>query len=247
MRWTTIRTAWLLISALVSGQSAPSGTKDSQPQTPANQTAAPAKPRMQMPHAKVSGFELAPRSGGGTQIGGVTRGIGTPTTLLAPYKGKAFTLTPLFEWSNSNDKITEYIFRLLDSSGSDVLFEAKVNGTTYKYPEDAPALTPGGDYFWTAQPSRGLLGEPAEAVEILIIADPERSIVSAKLGSAPTPEDRAGIFIDSLLWYDAVGAYTEILRANPGDREARQKRAALYQQLPQTQAAAKKDLAGTAQ
>jgi hypothetical protein len=202
---------------------------------------------MQMPHAQVSGFELAPRSGGGTQTGGATRGIGTPTTLLAPYKGKAFTLTPLFQWSNANETISEYTFRLLDSSGGNVLFEAQVNGTSYKYPDDALALAPGGDYFWTAQPSSGLLGEPAEPAEILIIADPERSDVSTKLGSAKNPEVRARIFSESLLWYDAIEAYSEIIAASPNDSTTRHKRAALYQQLPQTQVAARNDLASKTQ
>ena len=43
--------------------------------------------------------------------------------------------------------------------------------------------------------------------------------------------------------YDAVAAYTEMLEANPKDTKAHHNRAAIYEQLPQTEDAAKKDLA----
>jgi len=252
---TILISAMLLAQSSQPGQSSQAGPssqpaqQSSEPST-THQPAKPAsaaKPRLQTPHAKVSGFELAPRSGGGTQVGGATRGIGTTTVLLAPYKGKAYTLNPLFQWSNSNANIKEYTFRLLDSTGEEVLYEKNVKGTSLKYPADAPALIPGGDYFWTAQPTLGLLGEPAEPAEIVIIADPERLEVQAKLQSARTPAERASIFADKLLWYDAVGAYSEILDSTPNDTAARRERANLYQQLPQTEEAAKRDLAAKAE
>lgn len=199
--------------------------------------------RMQMPKAKVSGFELAPPKAGGTQIGGATRGIGSPTVLLAPRKGKAYDLNPLFQWTNFNSKVQQYTFRLLDSSGDETIFETKVSGATLKYPDDAPALTPGSDYFWTAAPSSGLLGEPAEPAEIVIVGEPERAEMKPILDQASDLPARAQIFADHLFWYDAVAAYTEILEHNPKDINARRQRAAIYEQLPQTQDAAKKDRA----
>ena len=238
--------AALALTGLLTAQSNPPA---SQPAKDAPKSASrpdSTKPRMQPPHAKVSGFELAPRTAGGTQIGGATRGIGTPTTLLAPYKGRAYGLNPLFQWSNSNSRIQEYTFRLLDSSGAEVLYETKVAGTSLKYPADAPALAPGGDYFWTAQPSLGLLGEPGEPAEILLLGDPERSELESQIGKAPNLADRARMFAEQRLWYDAIETYTDMLNADADDKVARAQRAALYQQLPQTQQAAKKDLANSA-
>lgn len=255
MRTTIIIGGTILMSAMLLAQTSQPAQQNSKPPWTTQSTSSassptptpPAKPRLQTPHAKVSGFELAPRGGGGTQVGGATRGIGTPTVLLAPYKGKAYTLTPVFQWSNANRNIHEYTFQLLDSTGTDVLFETKVKGTSLKYPDDAPALTPGGDYFWTAQPTLGLLGEPAEPNEIVILGDPERTQVQAKLQAAHTPTERATIFANESLWYDAIGTYSEMLDANSKDAAARRERANLYEQLPQTEEAAKQDLAAKAE
>src|SRR5579872_4457983 len=218
----------LVLTGLLMAQSNPPASQPGKASSNKASKSDSTKPRMEPPRAKISGFELAPRTSGGTQIGGATRGIGTPTTLLAPYKGRAYDLNPLFQWSNSNSEIREYTFRLLDSSGTEVLYETKVAATSLKYPTDAPALAPGGDYFWTAQPSLGLLGEPGEPAEILLVADPDRSELESQLGKAQTLGDRAQVFAEQRLWYDAIEAYTGMLNADARDKTARAKRAALY-------------------
>lgn len=151
----TIVGAFLIIPALLWSQSPQPPPSRKAPSSA--QGANSSKQRIQVPKAKVSGFELAPPRAGGTQIGGATRSIGSPTTLLAPRKGKAYGLNPLFQWANSNGKVRGYTFRLLDSSGDEVIFETKVSGTSLKYPDDAPALTPASNYLWTVGPSVGLL------------------------------------------------------------------------------------------
>lgn len=168
----------------------------------------------------------------------------TPTTLLAPYKGRAYTLHPLFQWSNSNGKIKSYKFTLLDFDRTTVLYEHEVAGNSFKYPNDAPALIPGGTYFWSAGPSASTLGDPAEPAQLMIVGGQPRSELDALLASAPEDSlDRARIFVDKRLWYDAVEAYTHLISAHPADSQYLLDRAELYEQLPQTKEAAQRDLA----
>lgn len=197
---------------------------------------------------KLDGFDLAPRpaNGGGTQIGGAARGLGTPTTLLAPNEGKSYTLLPLFQWSNSNSGIKAYNFQLLDAGGQ-VVYEARVNGTSFTYPADAPALKPGSSYTWTAQPSTGLLGGPAEPVKLDVLDGSDRTQIESDLATVSGAAEQKGlaqaaIFVDHRLWYDAVQKYTELIDAHPEDNSLYQKRANIYAQLPQTTPAAERDL-----
>ena len=198
--------------------------------------------------AKLDGFDLAPRpvNGGDTQIGGASRGLGTPTTLLAPNEGKSYSLLPLFQWSNSNRNIKAYNFQLLDAAGQ-LLYETRVNGTSFTYPTDAPGLKPGSSYTWTVQPSTGLLGGPAEPVQIDFLGDSERTQIESALAKVSGVGQQkslaeAAVFVDHRLWYDAVQRYSELIDAHPEDGSLYQERATIYAQLPQTTAAADQDL-----
>jgi len=190
-------------------------------------------------HANLQGFELASKPPSGTQIGGASRGLGTITTLLAPYKGKAFGLHPFFQWSNPNHNIKNYTFRLFGSDQKSLLYEAKVSGTSFKYPESAPSLQPGQNYFWTAQPSVSMFGEAAPLDEIVIVGPPVREQIQSRLAATPPDsQDQTQIFVDARLWYDSIESCTTRLKIDPNDREARQLRAELYDQLRQTKPAA---------
>lgn len=232
--------AILLFSVFAVAQSNP---KPQTPTTAAKDTSAAPK-KLERIHANLQGFELSPRPANtGTQIGGATRGIGTSTTLLAPHKGQAYTLNPLFQWANPNGNIKNYVFRLLASDGNAVIFETSVAGTSLKYPPDAPALKVGGDYLWTAQPAMAMLGEAAEPADIVIVGPPQRAEIESQLANYPqeSPE-RARFFVDKRLWYDAIESYTDLLKKHPEDPEFLESRAELYAQLPQTKQAAEADL-----
>jgi Domain of Unknown Function (DUF928). len=237
--------AVLVLSALCFAQSTPKPENQAAQTstTPAKDTGTAPK-KLERVHANLQGFELAPRQQNvGTQIGGATRGIGTSTTLLAPHKGQAYTLKPLFQWANSNTNIKSYAFKLLAEDGNTVLFQSSVSGTSLKYPVDAPALKPGEDYFWTVQPAMAMLGEAAEPAEMVILGAPQRAEMESQLATYPanSPE-RAQFFVDKRLWYDSIESYTELLSKNPDDIDLLELRAELYEQLPQTKNAADADL-----
>lgn len=211
--------------------------------TAQKETSSPRK--LERVHANLKGFELAPRPANtGTQIGGATRGIGTSTTLLAPHKGQAYTLRPLFQWANSNRNIKDYVFRLLSADGNDVIFETKVSGTSLKYPAGAEGMKPGGDYSWTVQPAVAMLGEAAEPAEIVIVGPPQRAEIESQLASYPeNSRGRAQFFVDRRLWYDSIESYTDLLKDKPEDSQLLELRGELYEQLPQTHHAAEADFA----
>ena|SRR5438270_2731589 len=202
------------------------------------------KRRLERVHAKkLDGFELSPKSSDSTtQVAGASRGLGTETTLLAPHKGRAYALNPLFQWSNPNGKIKSYSFRLLASDHESVIYEAEVVGTSWKYPRDAPPLKPGSSYFWTVQPSIKALGDAAEAAELIIEGGERRLKLAGTLSSLPEWSQRsAELFVENRDWYDAIEVYTHLVAANPSDPQFLIRRAELYDQLPQTSQAAEDD------
>ncbi len=236
---------FLLAANLLSGQASPAQS------SPGKQTSTD-NGRPQRVHAKkLDGFELSRRSSdSATQVAGASRGFGTETTLLAPHKGRAYALNPLFQWSNPNGKIKSYKFRLLAPDGESVLYETEVSGTSWKYSQDAPPLKPGSSYSWTVQPSIKALGEAAERAEIMVEGGDRRAKLSEKLSSLPdSSRERAELFVQSRIWYDAVEVYTHLIAATPSDAQLLERRAELYDQLPQTRQAAENDRSrpGTAQ
>jgi hypothetical protein len=229
--------AGLLPGAGAIAQSSYSATKDKSGSQEPN--------RLSRVHArKLDGFELSSQpSHTGTQIGGASRGGGADIVLLAPNKGRAYTLNPLFQWTNPDGKINAFEFRLLGPDGETVLYKAEVTGTSFKYPLDAPRpLKAGGDYFWTVGPL--LAGEPADPAELIVVGGEERSDLTRQLDKAPEGSPaRAETFVEKRLWYDAIEAYTNLIAEHPGDRQLLLDRAELYAQLPQTQKAAEQDRA----
>ena len=209
---------------------------------------APAKPAPAKPvrvRAKLDGFDLAPTSGKApNQIGGASRGIGT-LALYAPRMGKSYTSTPTFFWS-SDDPQAEYIFTLWPSApGTQWSYKANVTGSHFTYPAEAPPLKPGETYTFTVQPAIDMMGGPVTA-SITILSAPERAAVESALAATTGPssaQQQAQVFVDHRLWYDALAAYNSLIAANPAQPDLYLARAALYDQLPQTQRLADEDVA----
>jgi hypothetical protein len=196
--------------------------------------AAPAKP--QRVRVQMEGFELGPKTGKApNQIGGASRGIGG-LDLYAPKVGKAYSLTPTFLWS-CEDASTEYNFKVSTPSMG-TIYETKVTGGSFVYPADAPALVPGTTYTWQVGPSNDMLGGPKSA-SLLIVGGEDRAAIAAALQGGAGD---AKVFVDKRVWYDALAAYTRLIQSEPDRAEYLKGRAALYDQLPQTQALADADV-----
>jgi hypothetical protein len=234
----------LTTKILVSQNTSALFAQNSQSSPGGNNQTSTDKQRLSRVHAKkLDGFELSRKSSdSATQVAGASRSFGTETTLLAPHKGRAYALTPFFQWSNPNGKIKSYRFRLLASDHQSVIYETEVPGTSWKYPQDAPPLKPGSSYFWTVQPSIKVLGEAAEAAEIMFEGGAGRAKLTDKLASLPEwSQQRAKVLVEGRIWYDAIETYTHLIGATASDSRLLELRAELYDQLPQTSQAAEND------
>jgi hypothetical protein len=212
-----------------------------QPQTAPKQSSPAAKPPMKHVHVHLEGFELDKKSAdqsGNTQTGGATRGAGPTVFLSAPHLAKLYTLTPTFYWT-SGVKTKAFFFRLFDADG-DVGYEAHIPGFSLQYPASAPALEPGKTYIWTVQAGLGLLGGGSIPVQFVVLSQAERAELEKELAGADAMK-RAAIFTDRRLWYDAIGAYTELIAQHPDMPGLYEKRGDIYDQIAATQALAQAD------
>ena len=207
----------------------------------------PATQKVVRVRAKLDGFNIAPTSGKApNQIGGASRDLGA-LTLYAPTLGKAYTLTPTFNWSAADDK-TEYTFKLSAlSTQESVLYVKKVLGGKFTYPSDAPALKPSETYVWSVQPENDLMGGLAQA-SVLIVGGANRSAVESALASAKVAPGEpsaaaAKIYVDHRLWFDAIAEYSALIEKHPEMSEYYKSRAAVYDQLAETQPLADEDAA----
>ena len=200
---------------------------------------------------KLDGFDLSAHSNqngansrhtGANQIGGVSRGIGA-VKLFAPEKGLAYSLHPTLQWSGSPD--TKYKLHI-ENTADQTSFDVTVDGTSFTYPETAPALTPGSTYSWSVQPEIDIMGGSSDTALMVIAGGAEREAIGGALAAITRTGDagdraRAKVYFDKRVWYDAAEAYSILIAAHPADAELRQMRGTLYDQVPATERLADAD------
>lgn len=217
----------------------------SQPNQPGSADSQPSRPKRV--RADLSGFDLAPKkTSKNAQIGGGTRGALSKPVLYAPHRGKTYTTTPTFFWGNRGSE-NDFRLTIYDSDEKE-FFHTKVHGKSFAYPADAPPFKPGETYSWTVRAASGLMAEPAESVEFVVLAPAERKSVENALRKIAGDSDearvqRAEVFVDERVWYDAVEAYSALIAKNPSDAMLYRARAAVYDQLVATQPLADQDYA----
>lgn len=221
-----------------SGQSAPAGN----PSTTQSQPGSSNRPKRAQ--AQLTGFDLAPDKASANQIGGASRGVGSgKLVLLAPHKGRVYSLRPSFWWQG--DANGSYTFHIQDVAGQ-FTWDRPVTGLELTYPADAPPLMPGGTYLWRITPDSSLLAPPPAAAMIVVVADPDRSQIDAALAQAQGSDADAGIarakiLFDHRLWYDTVMEYDALITQYPNDSRLYSLRGAVYDQIPATQTLADAD------
>jgi len=201
---------------------------------PAQQPAQPTPPPK--PPARVrtqlQGFDLSPQTGkSANQVGGASRDLGTPR-LFAPRSGKAFSTTPVFYWGTS-DAAQKVTFKLTSMNG-ETLCQVSTAADHLRYPDDAPPLQPGTSYRWTIIPENDMLGGAPQPATFVIVSGAERDAIAKEWAAADRPSDKAMVFVNHRVWYDALDRYSETLELMPSDQTARAGRATLYDSLPVT-------------
>jgi hypothetical protein len=206
-------------------------------------TTPPPPPRPARVRVKLDGFDLS-SSKSRNQVGGVSRGVGA-VKLFAPAKGLAYSLHPTFQWSGTPD--TKYKLHLEDL-GDHASFDVTVDGTSFTYPETAPALKPGSTYSWSVQPEIDIMGGTSDSALVVIAGGAERDAIAAALAAITQTGEagdraRAQVYFDKRVWYDAAQAYSILIAAHPDDAELHRLRGTLYDQVPATEKLADQDFA----
>ena len=246
---------WLLLLSFANAQTAPATNKPADQAKPVPQQGSdvgksteakkPARPRVV---TDLSGFDLLDpgKAKKQTMVAGATRGMPRPTA-LAPKLGKLFGGNPLFQWSYPG-KAQKFMFVLLDDSQIELL-RAEVNGTDFRYPASAPQFVPGKTYFWTVEPAASMLAEPSSPVGFVALPTTQRQELEQHFASIKSTDayaaacERAQLYTDQRLWYDAIGAYTDLIAKYPDRAELYERRGTIYAQFEATQSLAEKDFA----
>lgn len=221
-----------------------SGSVSGQSQTATGST----EHRPKKVRANTQGFDLDPKSGsqgGGMSMGAGSRGGEASTIVLyAPNLGLAYTLHPLFQWAAQSGNMT---FRLYDPDDNEV-FEADVTGhSSFLYPQNAPPLKAGDTYRWTVQKKALGVTEPPPSARFKVVSGAQRQQLDQALKQIPgegklQQMQRAKLFSDHEIWYDAVTVYSQLIADYPNDAKLYQSRAEIYEAIPQTKELAAQDM-----
>jgi len=219
-------------------------------QQQSNQPPAKAEePRKKRVVADLAGFELedpGKARAENTKLG-ATRGELRPE-LLAPLRAKLYGGSALFAWSYAG-KASRFAVIFTDDADNEV-FRGEANGKEYRLPQTSYKFRPEMVYSWSVATQPPLIGAgPSKPAQVVVVSEKERAQIENALAAIPKGDEyRAGlacakIFTDHRLWFDAVGAYTELIAKFPGHAELYEQRGAIYAQLDATKALAETDFA----
>jgi hypothetical protein len=207
----------------------------------------PPKPARKRVVTDLAGFDLLATSKLKTQtmVAGGTRGAPRPVA-LAPRLGRLYGIRPVFHWTFPG-AAQSFVFVLLDDQQSEVLRQ-DVQGSSFAYPEKAPALQPGRTYFWTVEPATATLAEASAPAGFVVVSPEQRQEIEKSLNatagdSYQTALARARSYTQHRLWYDAVAEYDLLIRNHPDRAELYEERGTIYAQLPATETLADADFA----
>ncbi len=199
--------------------------------------------------ADLSGFELqdpGKMRAENTKLG-ATRG-GLQPQALAPRRAKFYGASALFAWKYEG-KATRFAVVFNDEDDNEV-FHAEATGKEYRLPPKAYRFQPGKIYSWSVATAPPMIGaNPSEPVEFVVLSDAERAEIEKALAAIPKGDEyKAGlafakVLTDHRLWFDVIGAYTELIAKFPDRAELYEARGAVYHALKATQPLADADFA----
>ena len=143
----------------------------------------------------------------------------------------------------------KFALTITDDRGK-TIFHADVTASDFVYPSDGPRLEPGTVYSWIVQMASGQeLSPPSSPVEFVPVSEGERKEIEQELtaaenkGAYQNEFARAKVLVEHRLWYDAIGAYTELISKYPDRAELYEHRGMIFAQLKITQPLSEQDFA----
>jgi len=195
----------------------------------------------------LKGFDVTdPKSVGHTTVGG-TRGTQIPSArLLAPATAKLYGADALFQWAPIGPT-DGYMFFIVDDDETQ-LVRQKLTDTSFKL-SSLGKLKPGETYAWKIQSLPSTV--PGEEQHFIVVGGAERQKIAAELAANPGDSYDAGfararVFVAHKLWFDAIGAYTDLIAKFPDRAQPYEDRGAIYSQLEATKKRGEADLAKAA-
>jgi hypothetical protein len=228
--------------------------------TPAGQTQQPPtkqdqktadKPKRKL-DADLSGFDVSDDKSGkkvSTMLGGSRSAAVPSATLLAPRRAKFYGASADFLWSFAGH--TEGYVLLITDEDETQIVRQQLKAPPYRFDAPVGKLQPGETYFWRVQVLPNTLA--SEPLEFVVVSAAERQAIDKAIAAVPAGDPyqagltRARILTDHRLWFDALGAYNELIAKYPDRAELYQDRGAIYAQIPVTKPLSDADLARAAQ
>jgi hypothetical protein len=208
--------------------------------------AATAKKKLQDDDLK--GFDVSDaKSVGHTSVGATRGDVKIPSAkLLAPATAKLYGADALFQWAPIGPT-DGYIFFVVDDAGTYFVHQ-NLSDTSFKL-TSLGKLKPGETYSWKVQSLPSTV--PGEPLEIAVVGGAERQKIAKELAAISGDSFDAGfararVFVAHKLWFDAIGAYTDLIAKFPDRTQPYEDRGAIYSQLEATKKRGEADLAKAA-
>jgi len=206
------------------------------------------KPKRKVLDADLSGFDISDNKSDKkvtTMLGG-SRGAAVPSAvLLAPRRAKFLGESATFDWSFTGHN-EGYVLIITDEDETQLLHQ-QVKEPHYRFDPSATKLQPGQTYYWRVQVlPNPLASEPSEFV---VVSAEERQAIDRAIAAIPSTDpyqsavSRAKILTDHRLWFDALGAYDDLITRFPNHPELYDQRGAIYAQIPATKSLSEADFA----
>jgi len=216
-------------------------------QSTAQAVSGKAATKKKLDDSDLKGFDVSdPKSVGHTSVGG-TRGTEIPSAkLLAPAKAKLYGADALFQWAPIGPT-DGYMFFIVDDDETQ-LVRQKLTDTSFKL-SALGKLKPGETYGWKIQSLPSTV--PGEEQHFVVVGGAERQKIAAELAANPGDSYDAGfararVYVAHKLWFDAIGAYTDLIAKFPDRAQPYEDRGAIYSQLEATKKRGEADLAKAA-
>ena len=205
------------------------------------------KPKRRL-DADLSGFDVSDSKSDkkvATMLGG-SRATAIPSaTLLAPHRAKFYGANAAFSWTFAGHN-EGYVLLITDEDETQLLHQ-QTKDARYAFEPAKTKLEPGTTYYWRVQVLPNTLA--SDPLEFVTVTAEERAAIDKAIAAIPQGDaydaalTRARIFVDHRLWFDALGAYDDLIAKYPNHPGLYEDRATIYAQLPVTKPQSEADLA----
>jgi len=211
-----------------------SGPQQQQPKS----EAAASKPKKKL-DADLSGFDVSDGKSDkkvATMLGGSRASAVPSATLLAPKRAKFYGASPLFSWTFTGHN-EGYVLIITDEDEAQ-LEKRQTKDAHLLLDASKAKFQPGETYYWRVQVLPNTLA--SDPLEFVVVTAAEKAAIDKEIAAIPaggaydSALARARVFVDHRLWFDALGAYDELIAKNPNRAELYEDRATIYAQLAVT-------------